>query len=120
VKSATCRREKKPEEREEARVHDPEPSDDPGSGLAARQRPRPRHQRVGGVLAAEQEHRGDQAQSAKEPADRVAGGETVGDHRSHRREADRDHGVLDPLLEDGDAEVNPVQGEKEQPRPRER
>jgi hypothetical protein len=56
-------------------------------------------QRVGGVLAAEQECRPDQAYGAEKPADGVLGGEAGGDDGPERREAQGYNGVLCPLPE---------------------
>jgi hypothetical protein len=84
-------------------VHDPQPGDDPREQLATWQRPGARQQRVGGVLAAEQEGSPDEAKGAEEPADGVSWREAGGDDSPERREAHRDHGILDLLLEEGDA-----------------
>jgi len=112
-------REQQPQEREQADVRNPQPGGDPCRRLAARLRSRPRQERVGGVLAAEQEHRADEAYRAEKPSDGIAGGEAGGDHGADRREAHRHHGVLGPLLEDEAAEVLPAQHQQQQPERRE-
>ena len=82
--------------------------------------PWPRHKRVGGVLAAEQEHPREETDGAEEPADVVVGREAGRYHGSDRREAYRYHDLLDALLEDGDAGMPPAQRQHEEAERRER
>jgi hypothetical protein len=101
-------------------VHDPEPRDHPGRLLAARQRPGARHQRVDGVLAAEEEHRREESKGTEEPAYGISGWEAVGDDGAECGEAHRYDGVLGPLREDGHTWARlPAQDQQEQPAGRE-
>src|SRR5215210_2082022 len=92
-------------EHEETNVQNPKPGGEPGLNLPAwqhgRHRAGLRQQRHDGVLGGEEAHPRNHTDGAEEPAHRVPRREAGSDHDPHTRKADRDHGVLEPVVVDG-------------------